>query len=112
MKRDKIFLLSVVTLILVLIFGIIVRGEKEKSVTENRNLENFPIFSIGDFLTADFQSNIESALTDQILFGEVFKLKYNLFKNSNTNFIVKGILALQKKSRLVQVLQKCLTKII
>lgn len=96
MKRDKIFVLTVVTLILVLVFGIIVRGEKEKSITENRNLESFPKFSIYDFLTADFQSNIENALTDQILFGEIFKSNYNLLKNNNTRLIVMGLLGLQK----------------
>lgn len=95
MKRDKAFLFIVVTLILVLVFGIIVRGEKEKSITENRNLESFPEFSLASFLNTDFQSKIENALTDQILLGEIFKFNYNLFKNNNTKLVVDGLLGIQ-----------------
>lgn len=99
MKRDKVFLFTVVSLVLVLVFGIVVRGEKEKSISENRKLESFPKFSMEGFLSADFQNNMEDALTDQILLGEVFKSGYNLFKNNNTSLIVNGLLGLQNKDK-------------
>lgn len=88
MQKDRKFLSIVIVLILVLVIGIPIRGEKEKSIAENRSLTYFPKLSMKSFISSDFQSGIENALTDQILFGETFKTNYNVLKNKNIKMIV------------------------
>lgn len=94
MKRDVIFIVCVSILILTLIIGIDVRGINEISIIENRPLVDFPRFSMDSFFDTSYQSNIEDALTDQILFGENFKATFNSIKNNNLNimvYVLKGL---------------------
>ncbi len=94
MKRDIIFIVCVSILILTLIIGIDVRGINEISIIENRPLVDFPRFSMDSFFDTGYQSNIEDALTDQILFGEYFKATFNSIKNNNLSimvYVLKGL---------------------
>lgn len=91
MKRDFKFLINLLIVVLVLVVGILVRGKKEVSLAENRELEDFMDFSIEAFLDNSYQTNIEDALIDQLLFGEHFKKIYNSFKGYNTSLIVDGL---------------------
>lgn len=97
MNRNKMFLTGTVTVILFLVLGIFVRGQKEISITENRKLDQFPKFSLEDFKDSTFQDNIENALTDQLLFSEEFKSLYNSLKNKNTQLVTNILKSLNNK---------------
>lgn len=99
MQKDKWFLTIVAGLILVLSLGIIIRGEKDKSIAENRSLTVFPRLTLESFLNSEFQSEVEMALTDQIILGETFKSNYNLLKNKNTSIVVAGLDMLGRKDQ-------------
>lgn len=51
MKRDKIFLTLISSLLLSLSISLLVINKKEVSVIENRPLTSFPIFSIKNFIS-------------------------------------------------------------
>jgi len=95
MKRDLIFILTTLILIICLFTGIFIRGIQTKTIIENRSLEGFPIFSIGSFMDTSFQQSMESALSDQLLFGEDAKYFYNKIKNNNLDFVVLGLQGLK-----------------
>ncbi len=56
-----------------LLAGILFRGQKDISEDENRTLTHFPALSAHAFLSGSFQSDLESALGDQYLFGAEVK---------------------------------------
>lgn len=91
MKRDKIFLTLISSLLLSLSISLLVINKKEVSVIENRPLTSFPIFSIKNFISTTFQNDMEDALVDQVVFGEEVKSRYNMLKNKTLNFTVKNL---------------------
>lgn len=97
MKRDYVFTSCVGLLLLTLIIGIFVRGKKEVSTIENRVLEDFPQFSADGLLDNSYQSNLEVALTDQILFGDALKTIYNNMKNRNFDIVVSALKGIENK---------------
>lgn len=86
--RNIIFMSLVGIIFLSIIISSLVRGEKEISIIENRSLSIIPTFSLDKFLETDYQSNLEVALTDQIIYGDRVKLLYNQIKNNNLDHIV------------------------
>jgi len=56
-----------------LLFGVLIRGERAASDMENRALTRFPAFSFSSFLSGEFQDDLEHALGDQYPFGEQIK---------------------------------------
>ena len=88
MKQDKIFIGILSILIFSLSLGMFIRGRKEISVSENRNLEYFPKISKKSFIDTSFQKDIEKALVDQIPIGEGMKINYKLLKNRNSDSVV------------------------
>lgn len=88
MKRDYIFLSCVGILFIILIGSLFVQGENQQSIIENRSLYDFPEFSIEKFMNNSYQSDLEVAMTDQIIYGEQIKLFYNSVKNNNLNTVV------------------------
>lgn len=99
MRKDLCFILIIVLLIGSLFIGIFVRGIKTESIAENRKLEDFPSLTVGSFLDASYQKSIESALSDQILFGEESKSLYNNFKNMNLDFSVQVLQYIEATSK-------------
>ncbi len=95
MKRDVLFFVFVATLILGLVAGIFVRGIKSESIIEQKALMKFPNFALEDFFRTDFQTNMEGALSDQIILGPELKSSYNKIKNANMAFVVKGLKKLE-----------------
>lgn len=69
-KKKKGILINFVFLLasFIMIFGfiivILIRGQKEKSVIENRPLAKFPKFSFNDFFQGKYQEDLEKSLSD------------------------------------------------
>lgn len=76
--------------------GIFIRGIKAESIVENRALSSFPSFSIASFISTEYQTNLEQALSDQLVFGQSLKKIYNKIKNMNTGLVVSGLKYLHK----------------
>ncbi|MDR7871281.1 MAG: hypothetical protein RIN55_10495 [Tissierellaceae bacterium] len=95
-KRDFLFLSLVGVIMLTLIISSVVKGEKEQSIIENRALAGFPEFSLDSFLDTDYQSDLEIALTDQIIYGDRVKLFYNNIKNNNLDMMVSVLKSFEK----------------
>lgn len=91
MKRGLVFLFILAMLVIVLTGGIFVRGIKADSTIENRALAEFPAFSLVSFIKTDYQTNLEQALSDQLILGQTLKGIYNKIKNSNTSFVVSRL---------------------
>lgn len=47
--------------------GIVLRGQRDESVAENRKLARFPAFTLAGFGDGSFQESLEAALGDQLL---------------------------------------------
>jgi len=87
MKQNILFIGLVLIIVNILFWGIFIRGEKEFSIIENRELSSCPNFSFKDFNNGDFQNNYEKFLQDQILLGKIFKNSYINIKNFSFNLI-------------------------
>ncbi len=76
-KKNIIANLIFVLASFIVIFGfcisIVIRGQEEESITENRKLSKIPKFSLGEFFSGKFQDNLEASLSDQMLFGQAIK---------------------------------------
>ncbi len=73
---DLIFLLGVFLVIISFYVALAIRGQKQKSVSENRPLAKIPQFSFKEFFSGDYQTNLENSLIDQMVFSE--KIKTNM----------------------------------
>ena len=91
MKRGLIFFLILSVMIIGLTGGIFVRGTKAESTLENRELKSFPPISLSSFMTTTYQTNLEQALSDQLVFGQSLKRMYNNVKNTNTRLVVSAL---------------------
>lgn len=56
-----------------MLLGVLFRGELTVSQNENRTLARFPALTLSSFLSGAFQDGLESALGDQYPFGEDIK---------------------------------------
>ncbi len=95
--RDKIFVGGIFTIIILLFVGIFIRGIKDISYAENRELNTFPELTTEDYLSGKFQDDLERALSDQLVFSERLKATYNEVKSLSMSATVEAI----KVSRLV-----------
>ena len=66
-------IIALFALPLLLAGGIVLRGQRELSETENRTLTRFPAFSWPAFVDGSFQDTLEDALGDQLLFSGAVK---------------------------------------
>lgn len=80
-KNNIVFVLFFLIFLFMFLIMIFVRGQKKISITENKTLMKIPTFSLNDFLLNDFQSDLESSLSDQFIFGETIKKSYGLLKS-------------------------------
>lgn len=72
MKRNLFFILMLVGCCW-FAAGIILRGQLEYSIIENRPLQKWPDFSISNFLNGSFQHNVDEFLNDQLMYSEELK---------------------------------------
>ncbi len=87
---DLIFVLIFLIIIFSFTVGIIIRGQHDVSIAENRNLTKFERFSISKFIDRSFQNNIETALSDQMVLGQTIKYKLNTQSAKLTNILQKS----------------------
>ena len=71
-KKNKVFLIMIV-LILFIGFSSTIRTQKGYLEIENRDLALFPHFNVSSFVTSDFQTNFDSAMSDQFILSETVK---------------------------------------
>lgn len=72
MKRNLFFIVMLVGCCWFAV-GIIIRGQLESSVIENRQLQKWPEFSVNNFLDGSFQSGVNDFLNDQLMYSEELK---------------------------------------
>ncbi len=70
---NAIFLLATCIIIFVFCIAIMMRGQIDESIAENRALNKFPNFHFKDFLEGKYQDNLELSLSDQMLLGQEIK---------------------------------------
>ena len=75
-------------LYIIVLFGILslglyslIRPEREMSVVENRVLSKMKKFTVTDYLSGNFQTNLENTLVDQLAGGETIKKIMNEILN-------------------------------
>ena len=73
-KRDYIFIIIIVLIILIGDFTLI-REQKNISKRENRELQQFEHFTLKSYLNGSYQNNLESAMSDQFIASETIKIK-------------------------------------
>lgn len=72
-KKADYFLFFVFIGMILGFYSVFILGQKEISETENRTLAKLPIFQWGDFQNQTFQSNLENAITDQMIGAQTIK---------------------------------------
>lgn len=82
-KYYNIFVIILFFMPLLLLIGIIFRGQRDISVIENRNLTKFPKLSFKNFKNNIFQDNLENAIADQLVLSQTIKKD----KIKTTNFV-------------------------
>lgn len=96
MARGLALLLIFSLLVVGLPGGIFIRGIKAESTAENRTLADFPSFSIASFISTKYQTDLEQALSDQLIGGRSLKNVYNKIKNANIRLTVAGLKYVRK----------------
>lgn len=75
-NRNFVFLIICIFILLLGLFSL-VRTPNFTSLSENRNLNLFPNFTLKTFLNSEYQTNFDNALSDQFVFGQTIKNKMN-----------------------------------
>ena len=91
---DLIFVLIFLIIIFSFTVGIIIRGQHDTSILENRSLTKFEHFSIKKFLERSFQNNIENTLSDQMVLGQSIKKKVNSIEATYSSSLQRKIVKL------------------
>jgi hypothetical protein len=100
MKRDIIFIIICSQIIIILIAGIFIRGVKDKSIIENRNLGQFPVIDYITYIDTSFQDELENALSDQIYSGDTFKELYNNIVSGSMDLSILFIKSIQSEKKI------------
>ncbi|MDO4540524.1 MAG: hypothetical protein Q4B48_05435 [Syntrophomonadaceae bacterium] len=106
MKRDLTIIVVISALVLGLTGGIWVRGIEAESTVEKRALASFPAFSLPSFVNKSYQSDLEQALSDQLVGGQALKRVYNKVKRGNTKVTVSFLnyLKTRRESPQIQII--------
>ena len=88
MTKKYNYLFIIIILLIILLGNItLIRTQKETSHKENRTLQKFEHFTLNSYLNGIFQSNLETAFSDQFIGGETIKSNLkgllNLFDYNN-----------------------------
>ena len=89
-----VFLVATLFTIFGFCIAIAIRGQEDESIIENRALNKFPAFSLGDFFNGSYQDNLEKSLTDQMVMGQSIKDITNTKKSELTSDLQLKIAAL------------------
>lgn len=83
---NAIFLLATFLILFGFCIAIIIRGQIDESVIENRTLNKFPTFNLQEFLEGKYQENLEASLSDQMLKGQEIKTSMTEKKAETVNY--------------------------
>ena len=81
-----IFLLATFLILFGFCIAILIRGQIDESIIENRNLNKFPTFSFKGFLEGKYQNNLEASLSDQMIMGQEIKTSMIEKKAETVNY--------------------------
>lgn len=70
---DLLLLLSLFTMILSFYIGVLIFGQKDESILENKQLQKIPAFHFSSFFNGTYQEQLEASLIDQMPFSENIK---------------------------------------
>ncbi len=90
---NLIFVMASFVVIFGFCIGIMIRGQRDQSVIENRALTKFPKFSLADFFSGKYQKDLESSLSDQMVGGQTIKEKITSGKAEKVTDLQTKILA-------------------
>ena len=77
MKLSENFVfLGMIFMVFVFGFYTFVKNQKSTSIAENRSLVQFSHFTLGGFISGDFQDKFESAFSDQFPFSEKIRMEF------------------------------------
>lgn len=88
-RFNNVVFLMLLAIVFLLGGSVYVKGQILVSGVENRNLATFGHFTLRDFWRGDFQSNFESALSDQFLFSGLIRANYAQVISSLPDFGLK-----------------------
>ena len=88
-----IFLIAIFIILFGVCIAILIRGQEDVSMIENRALTKFPKFSFQDFLEGLYQDNLETSLSDQMIAGQSIKNNMTTRKAELTNHWQSKILS-------------------
>lgn len=90
--RENYFFFSVICVLFVFGAYTFVKNENKVSEVENRTLATFQHFTVKDFLSGNFQSNFENALSDQFVASSDIRVAYESALASFPTFGVENAL--------------------
>ena len=92
MRRQNIFFIILIFLVVIIGCLTLIREEKHISLSENRELNKFEHFTINSYISGEFQNKLELAMSDQFIGSETIKLNLNrILKTFDYNKIPKII---------------------
>lgn len=97
-KIDICFIIIIILLIIPFYFFLFI-NEVDISQIENRTLNKHKIFKLSDFINYNFQNNLESAFSDQLLYQEVIKKQTLILRRVLVSNIDNIILKLSKSKK-------------
>lgn len=87
-KNINILILIIIILFFLFFFLMFFRPEKKRSIVESRALVQFPKSTIKSFLSGQYQQNLETAMSDQIFFGQTIKINIGNLKTKYASKIL------------------------
>lgn len=104
MKRKyNIFMRKSINLLLIILissicvffyFSLIINGQKDESILENKSLQKMPTFHFNEFINGKYQNDLEASIVDQMLFSEEIKSYMTKNKAQLVNNVQKDLLQL------------------
>lgn len=93
-KKEIIFIIIFMIIISLFICTVFIRGQRDISIIENKNLTRIPTPSVENYVDESFQEDLETSIIDQFLFGEEIKFKFSSLQASFIHQLQKDIMTL------------------
>ena len=86
------FILVIFLTIISFYVALLIRGQKSTSIAENRALNKLPAFKLSEFFSGDYQTKLEDAMTDQMIFGEKIKKEMTRGEAETVSSVQKALM--------------------
>ncbi len=97
-KVNTIFIIILILFILPF-YVFFITSQNDSSILENRTLVKHEMFNLGKFWNSEYQSNLESALGDQMLLQEPIKKRLLITRQKMVAFLNKIIFSFSNNSK-------------